>query len=191
MADKSFALAPLDGIGFDRYTDIVRTILQAYKTVKEGIYNTSDNNPPKSHTNTAFSVAVNLTTPTADGPSGYNIDTNGATQVAITPSLNTLNNKFTSTEAIRVADSYFTDAVKSLQSHLVSLLGDSTSYTGSTNTALLNNYYRQNLRNAYRERTYTPYVEANLLNGGYFFNSDWQHLSARAGYTYSSDYDLG
>ena len=179
MANQSF-VTPKTGTGFDRYTDIVREILQAHESVQDGLYTTAGASPADDVVD-AFNVIANLTLDTASGPAGYNIDEDGATQVALLSTFNTLKDSITEAKAQSTAGAIFRPAVSKLQKHLKALIDASA----NTLYASVSDYYMQNINWSHRSFGGT----SNLLNGGYYFNATWQRMSAASGVTYSTTYD--
>lgn len=181
MANNNFVTAP-SGEGFNRYCDIVRSILTAHKSIKDGIYNTSDSTTPKLDLVNAVKTITNLTDPDSGQTTRYSIDENGATSKALMTAFSTLRDKVTITYARQTADGVVSNAVNALQTHLKSLINNSDNVYYNS----INQYYFHNINDASRSQ----FPAANLLNGGYYFNSDWNRLSNAAGASYSTTYDL-
>ncbi len=179
MANQSF-VTPKTGVGFERYTDIVREILQAHKTIQDGLF-TAAGASPKVDVVDAYEIICNLTLPDQTGPTGYNIDEDGDTQVELMSTFKTLRDSITQTKARTTADGIFQAAVRKLQKHLKALIDD----TDNTLYASVSDYYNQNINWSHRSFGGTH----NLLNGGYYFNASWQRMSTAAGVTYSTSYD--
>lgn len=180
MANQSFVTVKT-GEGFNRYCDIVRNILQAHESIKDGYY-TASNAAPVVDVTDAASIIANLTTTTASGPSRYNIDEDGATQNALLSTFITLRDKLTESYSQTATDAIFQPAVSKLQKHLKSLIDAA----GNTFYASVNDYYYQNINESRRKALGGA---NNLLNGGYYFTSDWRRMSVAAGVTYSTAYD--
>ncbi len=176
MADRSFALAPAL-TGFDRYASLVGYLLSIHERVRDALYD-PDNSGGDSKTDidNALKVLANLTDTGASGPTGYNIDPLGKTQNALLPDFTKSWGFVTLEQARRHADFIIIDAASALQSHLVDLIEESTSYSD------INDYYSQNQI----ERSSV----ANVLNGGYHFTAEWNRISTRAGVPYDSTYDI-
>lgn len=179
MADYSFVTPP-SGQGYNRYCDIVKAILEAHATMKAGLY-VDESTTPKSDLLDALNVICNLTNSDQSGPSGYNIDENGETVSALAATFKTLSDDCSSANALNYVDGRVRAAVKVLQNHLNTLINDSD----NTQYSSVNNYYYRNIFDASR----AGFPAANLLTGGYYFNSTWQRLSAAAGVPYSTVYD--
>lgn len=180
MPNQSFVTATT-GEGFNRYTDIVKELLQIHKGIKDA-YFTNASTTPYVDAKAAFEVIANLTLTTQSAPTGYNIDENGETQAELLKDFKTLRDKFTSTYAQTTSDALIRSQVSKLQKHLKALIDNSSNNLYSS----VNDYYNQNLRES---RRIAIGGVNNLLNGGYWFTSDWNRLSAAVGVTYSTDYD--
>lgn len=181
MANNNFVTAP-SGEGFHRYCDIVREILQAHQTVKQGYYTSDDTTSPKVDLIAAVKVITNLTETDSGQSSRYSIDEDGATSKALLTDFIALRDKVTNAFAQTTADNLVKSAVSALQKHL------NTTVTNASNVyySSVNQYYFHNINDASRSQ----FPAANLLNGGYYFTSDWNRLSAAVGVTYSTTYDL-
>lgn len=180
MANQSF-VTPATGEGFNRYTDIVRELLQLHKGIKDAYY-TNASTTPYVDAKDAFEVIANLTLPDQTGPTGYNLDTNGETSSTLLKDFKTLRDKFTSTYAQSTADALVKTQVGKLQKHLKALIDAAA----NTEYVSVNDYYYQNINEARRAALGGA---NNLLNSGYHFTSDWNRLSAAVGVTYSTVYD--
>lgn len=176
MADKSFALPP-DDTGFDRYVDIVKNILQIYLNIRNGIYDPDNSGgDTKDNLDSLIANISDLTTTNQTTPTGYAIDTEGNTQIALLQPMLSLKRSITEGNAKRSARFYVYETVKALQLHLVDLIQESTSYDD------INDYYSQNQT----ERGSAD----NIFNGGYHFTSDWNELSQLVNVPYDSVYDI-
>jgi len=180
MPNNNFVTEP-SGEGFNRYCDIVRNILLAHKSFKDGIYGASDNATPKIELINAVKTIVNLTDPSSGQDSKYAIDEDGVTSRALLSEFSNLRDRVTATFAQRTADGIVSASVSVLQNHLRSLISNSNNIYYSS----INEYYYSNINDVSR----SGFPSANLLNGGYYFTSDWNRLSSSAGASYSTLYD--